>query len=551
MGYKNYLGTAAVFLLALSWFPSPAGAQAFVPQTPEAYPQQPGLVQQPSLQQQPAMTPMPVQSRTYSAEQIDQMVAPIALYPDPLISQILMASTYPLEIVEAQRWRQAPENATRAGDALQDALTAQPWDPSVKSLVTVPQVLAMMDGNIQWTEQLGDAFLASQSAIMDSVQRLRQSALAAGTLQSTPQQIVSQQDNAIVIAPAQPQLVYVPYYNPTLVYGTWPYPAYPPYYFPPPPGYVTYHSGLFGFGLGVTVIERLWGWDHWDWHGRRILVDNDRFRSLNHDRPRTFDGEVWEHDVAHRHNVPYRSPEVRAQFQGDADRDQRRFRGFGGESQDHWSPSSAIPRENEAGERGRGQESRLRTRPEIPPPLQVHNIATPQPLNIPHPEAPELRQPEQPRITPTPRIQGPFAEISRQQPPPEHTQPREPQEPQHQPVLQPAGAAQERAAPLFESFARGPDVRSEAHRGFVSRASAVPSRPSTSQQSASPASAAPPPVAPPPVAAPAVAPPPTAPRPPAPSASSETHGSGRGHSGHGDETQGDHGGEHGGEQRNR
>ena len=126
----------------------------------------------------------------YTQGQLDQMLAPIALYPDALVSQILMASTYPLEVVEAERWLEVPENASLTGDALSNALMQQPWDPSVKSLVPFPQVLQMMNQNLQWTEQLGDAFLAQQPAIMDSIQQLRQQAQAAGTLQSTLQQVV-------------------------------------------------------------------------------------------------------------------------------------------------------------------------------------------------------------------------------------------------------------------------------------------------------------------------------------------------------------------------
>ena len=126
-----------------------------------------------------------------TAEQLDQLVAPIALYPDPLIAQILMAATYPLEVVEADRWLRIPANAALKGDALTAALQQQPWDPSVKSLVPFPQLLRMMDSNLHWTEQLGDAFLAQQADVMDAVQRLRQRAQAAGSLASTPQQTVS------------------------------------------------------------------------------------------------------------------------------------------------------------------------------------------------------------------------------------------------------------------------------------------------------------------------------------------------------------------------
>ena len=164
----------------------------------------------------------------YSTVQLDQMVAPIALYPDELLGQILMAATYPLEVVQADRWLQDPANAALHGDALTYALQSQPWDLSIKSLVAFPQILAMMDTSLDWTEQLGDAFLAQQPDLMDSVQRLRARARAAGTLASTPQQQVSGPDQAIEIAPADAGTVYVPVYDPRMAYGTWPYDDYPP-----------------------------------------------------------------------------------------------------------------------------------------------------------------------------------------------------------------------------------------------------------------------------------------------------------------------------------
>jgi len=146
----------------------------------------------------------------FAPGQLDQMLAPIALYPDTLLSQILMASTYPLEVVQTDRWAQDPNNDALRGDQLTAAVEQQSWDPSVKSLVPFPQILHMMVSNLDWTESLGDAFLYDQGAVMDSVQRLRQSARAAGNLQSTPQEVVTDQDQAIAIAPTGPDIVYVP-----------------------------------------------------------------------------------------------------------------------------------------------------------------------------------------------------------------------------------------------------------------------------------------------------------------------------------------------------
>ena len=147
-----------------------------------------------------APQPVPaVDASPLTAEQLDRLVAPIALYPDPLIAQILMAATYPLEVVEADRWLQIPGNAALKGDALIAALQQQHWDPSIKSLVSFPRFLHTMDANLDWTEQLGDAFLARQANVMDAVQRLRQRAQAAGSLASTPQQTVSTEDQEIAI----------------------------------------------------------------------------------------------------------------------------------------------------------------------------------------------------------------------------------------------------------------------------------------------------------------------------------------------------------------
>ena len=192
--------------------------------------------------------------------QLDQLTAPIALYPDALVGQILMAATYPLEVVEAARWVQQPANASLKGDQLAAALVPQPWDPSVKSLVAFPQILKMMNGNLTWTEQLGDAFLAAQSAVMDLVQRLRQQAETAGKLKSTSQMAVSTVGGFIVIAPPNPNSLYVPVYNPNDIYGAWAYPDYPPDYFP---GYFPgVEIGPLGFGWwDVGIIAPLWGWD--------------------------------------------------------------------------------------------------------------------------------------------------------------------------------------------------------------------------------------------------------------------------------------------------
>ncbi|MGB8278664.1 MAG: DUF3300 domain-containing protein [Methylovirgula sp.] len=279
-----------------------------------------------------APTPAPATSDQAASqltpEQLDQMLAPIALYPDPLLAQVLMAATYPLEVVEADRWVQNPKNAAFKGDQLVEALKQQPWDPSVKSLVPFPQILRMMDNNLEWTERLGDAFLADQAGVMESIQRLRQRAKAAGKLSSTPQELVTMEEQAITIEPPGPEMVYVPLYEPSIPYGMWPYPACSPDYFP-----AFFDSAVIGdFGfcwLGVVVIAPLSGWNHWDWVHHRIDIDRARFTALNRNRP-PIGGATWEHNPSHRHGVPYRNPAVRNRFAGSQQSPEirRSFRGY-------------------------------------------------------------------------------------------------------------------------------------------------------------------------------------------------------------------------------
>ena len=244
---------------------------------------------------------------TFTQEQLDQMLAPIALYPDPLLAQILMAATYPLEVVEADRWSQDPKHAELDSDRLIAVLEQEPWDPSVKSLVPFPQILKMMDLNLEWTANLGEAFLADQAGVMDSIQRLRQEAEMAGKLSSTPQQTVTTEGagQPITIEPLSPESTYVPNYSPSDVYGTWPYPAYPPASFP----------GFVSNDIIVAVLAPLCRWHHWDWVHHRIEIDRDRFAVLNRNHL-PIGGVTWEHDPFHRQGVPYRDPAVRDRFDG-------------------------------------------------------------------------------------------------------------------------------------------------------------------------------------------------------------------------------------------
>ncbi len=278
----------------------------------------PGLLAQgpPPAPPPPAGAPTPP---TFSTEELEQLVAPIALYPDPLIAQVLMASTYPLEIVQAARWEKANPNVT--GDKLEAAMQQQPWDPSVKSLTAVPQVLEMMNDKLDWTQKLGDAFLAQEKEVMDSVQRLRAKAYDAGNLKTTSQQTVvvepapATQTVVVQQAPPQiiqiqstnPQVVYVPTYNPTVVYGAWPYPAYPPYYYYPP-GYVA-GASLISFGVGMAVGAAIWG--NCNWHGGSVNVNVNRYNSFNRTN---ISNTNWQHNAANRKGVPYRDQATARQY---------------------------------------------------------------------------------------------------------------------------------------------------------------------------------------------------------------------------------------------
>ena len=253
-------------------------------------------------------------SAPFKAEEIEQLVAPIALYPDALLAQVLMASTYPLEVVLAARWTKANPNVS--GAALENAMQSQTWDPSVKSLTAVPQVLAMMEQKVDWTQKLGDAFLGQQEEVMKAVQRLRAKASAAGNLKSGKEQTVTTKteggETIIVIEPAT-EVVYVPTYDPAYVYGPWPYPAYPPYYWYPP-GY--YYPGG-AFLAGIIIGAWFWGGCNWGGGGgggNRVYVDHHRYNNFN--RTNISDGN-WRHNVEHRQGVAYRDQATAKQFDRD------------------------------------------------------------------------------------------------------------------------------------------------------------------------------------------------------------------------------------------
>jgi Protein of unknown function (DUF3300) len=223
----------------------------------------------------------PVQTAPQTPEQLQQLVAPIALYPDALVAQILAAATYPDQIVEADRWMQPHPDLK--GKELGDQADKQPWDPSVKSLVEFPSVLANMDKNLSWTSSLGDAYINQQQDVMNAVQVMRDRAEKAGNLKSTSQEKVTHEGQTIVVEPADPQVVYVPEYDPWLVYGA-PIGIWPGWY--PYPGLFLAGPGIeFGFGFGVGFFGGFgWGWHNWgyDWHNHGIMYNHNRY--ISHSR---------------------------------------------------------------------------------------------------------------------------------------------------------------------------------------------------------------------------------------------------------------------------
>ncbi|MFV3369170.1 DUF3300 domain-containing protein [Pseudomonas sp. NY15435] len=346
-----------VVLLALSGCDSdePPNAKTPPPSTPAAA--QPAATPAPpppapAAAPAPPATPPATQAAeqqaqaVFSTEQLDQMLAPLALYPDSLLAQVLMATTYPGNVADAAAWSKAHPKVS--GDDAVKQVADQPWDPSVQSLVAFPLALATLGQDPVWVQRVGDAFLAQPDAVMDSIQRLRRQAQAAGNLQSNEQQTVTVKPappapaqpasggtqvvqqaapaQTIIIEPADPQVVYVPSYNPTQVYGTWAYPSSPPVYYPPPPQYpvaTALASGL-AFGAGVAIVGSLWGDCDWDDH--EIDVDVEHYNNFNSNRNvnrnvnREFSQNVngnraaWRHDPTYRNGVPYRDNRSREQY---------------------------------------------------------------------------------------------------------------------------------------------------------------------------------------------------------------------------------------------
>ncbi len=274
-----------------------------------------------------SVAPWAQNASVYTQPQLDQMVAPIALYPDALLSQVLMAATYPLEIVEADRWLQA--NQGLSGAALDSALSQQTWDPSVISLCQVPSVLTKMSQNLEWTQDLGNAFLGQQADVMNTAQKLRNEAYRSGNLQSTPQQRVIVEQQVVQIVPANPEVVYVPAYSPAVVYGAyWSYPSYDyPAVYAPSPGQV-FANGIM-WGVGFAIGNSLFG--GCDWHDHNVYVNNNVFihntiyRNTNvyknvnvnvNKNVNINNRQNWNHNPEHRGNVPYHNDTMNQKYRG-------------------------------------------------------------------------------------------------------------------------------------------------------------------------------------------------------------------------------------------
>ena len=428
----------------------------------------------------PAPATQPALAEPLPQDQLDALLAPIALYPDQLLAQVLMAATYPLEVVQAARWLQANPNVK--GDALDQALRDKNWDPSVLSLTAFPQVLAMMNDKLDWTQQLGDAFLGNQAQVMDTVQKLRAKAQDAGNLASTPQQTVVNQGSEIYIEPAQPQVVYVPVYDPYVIYGPWWVPAYRPWYWYPPPYYgypplppgAAIGVGIFwGIGWGVTVSH--WGWATPVWHrggsSIHITTTNNYFLNRPRYRDEWHDGR-WQHSPEHRKGVAYRDEAARDRYIGTNDaaiRAREPYRGHDLPRPVRQPYPHAVPPSRPEG-RPLGQAPAPRPIPQSPRPApgqfpQVQQSA-PRPLPQPQPAQRPLPQVQQPVPRPPPQQAAP-----RTLPPPQQAMPSQ------QAVRHAAPIIQHPSPPNAWSPQPRAEVQRDSSRGQTSRQSAPHGQP--------------------------------------------------------------------------
>jgi hypothetical protein len=405
----------------------------------------------------------------FTQQELDQMLAPIALYPDALLSQILMASTYPIEIVQAARWSKANPNLT--GDQAVNAVQQYNWDPSVESLVAFPQILAMMDEKLDWTQRLGDAFLSQQQQVMSTVQDLRQKALAAGNLQSNEHVRVEAQGPTIVVEQANPQVVYVPYYNPTVVYGPWWWPAYPPVYWGPWPGY--YQSPGFGtgffWGVGITLGAGFF-FGAFDWHQHRVNVVNVNYYYRPPPHITYGPPGSWQHDPGHRRGVPYRDPVLRQEFGRPNARPDARVEYRGNEPYRSQGPGASGSRPDARNVPSGRPEQGERTQP------GANGNARP---NVPDVGRPEQRSvPVRPSVATAPSRPN-VPDVAR---PEGRSAPMPPTAP-----IAPGRPNVEPRPHIFEGVGQGAAVRDSSARGHSSAQAMAPANPAARPQGAAPA----------------------------------------------------------------
>jgi hypothetical protein len=294
-----------------------------------AAPQSPKPAAPPAAQQSAAQAPTPLPGATPETtkllpEQLESLVAPIALYPDPLLAQTLVASTYPLEIIQLQQW--LAKNKELKDKALSDAVAKQPWDPSIQSMAATPEVVKRLADDVQWTTDLGNAFLAQQADVMDAVQRMRKKAMDKGALETNQQQKVETQvvenKTVIVVQPANPEVIYVPSYSPTVVYGPPPYYyyPYPPIYYPPPP---PPGAAFVAFSFGVMWGAAMWGGAccACGWHGGSVNINvHNNFNQINHYGGGGAGGNNWQHNPQHRGAAPYGDKATSNKYGGGSNR---------------------------------------------------------------------------------------------------------------------------------------------------------------------------------------------------------------------------------------
>lgn len=245
------------------------------------------------------VSPAGAETQAPSVPEVDALLAPVALYPDPLLMPLLMAASYPDEVEEAQEWLAHPENARLRGDALVTALTPRPWDPSVKTLVPFPETLGMLAGRPEWMRRLGEAMASSPGTVLAEIQKLRRAAVTTGFLKSSPHMTVATVGAAIKITSADPAVIYIPVYNPALVFGAWPYPEHPPGFIEPPAGFRVAGADMsrgMGYSIGFSLLAPLWGWSHPDWAQGTVAIDTTAYDRIDRYGPHVA-SSVWHHET--------------------------------------------------------------------------------------------------------------------------------------------------------------------------------------------------------------------------------------------------------------